>query len=117
MIGDYERENDRVTISYAETPEFGFASTTTLIFDASERSVLTLLRTGEVSGVFRFDDRDRRQRCSYETPVMPVEFTVNTRKLLNTVDENGGAVLLDYFLEIHGVNTERNRLFIEVRPI
>jgi len=48
---------------------------------------------------------------------MPVEFTVNTRKVGNTVTEKGGAILLDYCIEIRGVNTERNKLFIKVTPI
>ena len=41
VIGDYERENDRVTISYAETPDFGFAATTSLIFNALIRGYLS----------------------------------------------------------------------------
>lgn len=45
---------------------------------------------------------------------MPVEFTVNTRKVHNTVNRDGGAILLDYNIEVRGINIERNRLFIEV---
>jgi hypothetical protein len=48
---------------------------------------------------------------------MPIEFTVYTRNLRNTVAEDGGAILLDYYLEVRGVNTERNRLDIEVQPL
>ena len=117
VTGDYETENGRVTVSYDEAPEFGYTCSTSLIFEEPGRETLTLIRSGEISAVFRFDLRERRQRCSYETPLLPVEFTVNTRQLRNTVDETGGEILLDYTLEIRGVNTERNRLFIEVRPV
>ena len=58
--------------------------------------------------------KEKRQYCRYETPVMPVEFTVNTRKVHNTVNRDGGAILLDYNIEVRGTNIERNRLFIEV---
>ena len=117
VTGEYENKDGRITVSYTESPEFGYSCLTSLIFDDSDRGALTLVRAGEVSAVFRFDLRERRQRCSYETPLMPVEFTVNTRRLHNTVGEGGGAILIDYTLEIRGVNTERNRIFIEVRPI
>ena len=117
VTGDYTVENGRAVLSYEETQELGFSAVTELIFRESERGVLTLLRTGEVCSVFRFDLSERRQRCSYETPLAPLEFTVNTRGLSNTVSETGGTIRLDYSLEIQGVNTERNRLEIEVRPI
>lgn len=108
-------ENGTVTIRYTEPTEVGYENcTTSLIFREDERDVLTMVRSGDVKAAFRFDRKERRQKCSYETPIMPIEFTVNTRSVRNTVTEEGGTMLLDYYLEVRGVNTERNRLFIEV---
>ena len=107
-----------VTIRYREPSEMGYDNCiTTLIFDSQKRDVLTMVRSGDVATAFRFDLEERRQKCSYETPIMPIEFTVNTRSVKNTVTEGSGAILLDYFLEMRGVNTERNRLWIEVQVL
>ena len=116
-IGEMIRDGTRVTIRYEESADLGFACTTSLIYDEKEPDALTMVRTGEMNAAFRFDRRNRRQLCTYETPVMPIEFTVYTRHLRNTVEEEGGAILLDYYLEVRGVNTERNRLDIEVQPL
>ena len=116
-VGEMVREGTRVTIRYDEGEELGYACTTSLIYDETAPDVLTMIRTGELNATFRFDRCHRRQPCTYETPVMPVEFTVYTRNLRNTVMEDAGAILLDYYLEIRGVNTERNRLVIEVQPL
>ena len=90
---------------------------TSVFFDENDREVLTMIRAGEMNAAFRFDKRDPRQLCTYETPIMPIEFTVNTRTVRNGLEETGGVLLLDYYLEMRGVNTERNRLLIEVQPL
>ncbi len=116
-VGEMIQEGTRVTVRYEESADLGYTCTTSLIYDESEPDALTMIRTGEMNAAFRFDRRSRRQLCTYETPIMPIEFTVYTRNLRNTVREDGGAILLDYYLEVRGVNTERNRLEIEVQPL
>ncbi len=116
-IGEQSREGSRVTVSYEENAELGFACTTSLIFDENDREAMTMIRTGEMNAAFRFDKSNPRQLCTYETPIMPIEFTVNTRAVRNGLGEEGGVILLDYYLEMRGVNTERNRLLIEVQPL
>jgi uncharacterized beta-barrel protein YwiB (DUF1934 family) len=59
---------------------------------------------------------EKRQLCSYVTPFMPIEFVVNTRAVANKIKNGKGAMLLDYTIEVRGVNTERNKMIIEVRP-
>lgn len=116
-FGSYSEEGKRVSITYTEPEDIGLDCVTSLVFDKSDRKVLTMVRSGELSAAFRFDMNEKRQLCSYETPFMPVEFIVNTRKVGNNVSEKGGTILLDYCLEVRGINTERNRMFIEVRPV
>lgn len=113
--GEYIVEDEGAILRYREPDSLGCENAVTeLIFGQADRSVLTMVRSGDMTAAFRFDKNDRRQLCSYETPFMPVEFTVNTRRLDNTVSFHGGRIEIDYFLEIRGVNTERNRLVIEV---
>ena len=116
-IGKYKEENGKAVISYDEPSEAGIDnSVTSLIFDLEDRSVVTMVRQGEINSAFRFDMNERRQICSYETPFMPIEFAVNTRNVANKIKGGKGAMLLDYVIEVRGVNTERNKMMIEVRP-
>lgn len=116
--GEFLSEDGKTVIRYCEPSEMGCENAvTSLMFDPSDRNVLTMIRSGDMTAALRFDLQDRRQLCSYETPFMPIEFTVNTRRVENTVTDEGGIILLDYFLEIRGVNTERTRMKIEVQPL
>ena len=115
--GVYKEENGKAVLSYKEPDDVGLDCVTSLIFRTDDRSVITMVRSGELNAAFRFDLNEPRQLCSYETPFMPVEFTVNTKKVRNNLQEKGGAIILDYCIEVRGINTERNRMFIEVRPL
>ena len=116
-LGKYKEENGKAVISYSEPEEAGIDnSVTSLIYSTTDRSVVTMIRTGDMNAAFRFDMNERRQLCSYETPFMPVEFTVNTRNVANKIKNGSGAMLLDYIIEVRGVNTERNKMLIEVKP-
>jgi uncharacterized beta-barrel protein YwiB (DUF1934 family) len=115
--GEYREENGKAYISYKEPEEIGLDCVTMLIFSLENKNVVTMTRSGELSAAFCFDPEVKRQRCTYETPYMPVELTINTKKVANNVTDKGGAMLLDYCIEIRGVNTERNKLFIKVSPI
>lgn len=116
--GELSEEEGRYVIRYREPEELGCENAvTSLIFDPEDRAVLTMIRSGDMAAALRFDLRERRQLCSYETPFLPIEFTVNTRRVENGVGKDGGEILLDYFLEIRGVNTERTRMKIRVQPL
>ena len=118
VSGIYEEENGKVKITYKEPEEMGIENTHTILgFSPAKRNALTMVRSGDMSASFRFDMDEKRQMCSYETPFMPMEFAVNTKKVANNVKNGKGAILLDYMIEIRGVNAERNRIFIEVRPV
>ena len=113
--GEYTESDGMCVIRYKESPDIGVDNCrTALIFSPEDRNSLIMNRDGDISTACRFDMKEKRQYCRYETPVMPVEFTVNTRKVHNTVNRDGGAILLDYNIEVRGINIERNRLFIEV---
>ncbi len=117
VTGELREEEGRMTLTYRESEDLGFPCTTKLLFDTATPEVITMVRSGGMNAAFRFDRRQPRQLCTYETPVMPIEFVVNTRSVRNTVSREGGAILLDYCMEVRGVNTQRNRLFLEVQPL
>lgn len=113
--GTLDSDGDVFTVRYRENENIGFENCiTSLLFSSDCRDTLIMTREGDVSTAFKFDLKEKRQICRYETPILPMEFVINTRSLHNTVDVDGGSVLVDYNIELHGVNTERNRLFIEI---
>ncbi len=113
--GTLDTDGNRVTVRYRENENIGFENCiTSLIFFSDRRESLIMTREGDISTALKFDLNEKRQICRYETPIIPVEFVINTRSLHNTVDVEGGSMLIDYNIEIRGVNTERNRLFIEI---
>lgn len=115
--GTCTEEDGKVVIAYAEPEEFGLeGAVTALIFEPSDKGVLTMARSGEASAAFRFDMNSRRQKCVYNTPFFAAELTVITKKVVNTVKNGSGAILLDYIIEINGHKTEHNRTLIEVKP-
>ncbi len=117
VVGKYKEENGKAIICYDEPSDAGIDnSITSLIFDVVDRSVVTMVRTGDINAAFRFDMNEKRQVCSYETPFMPIEFVVNTRNVANKIKNGKGAMLLDYVIEVRGVNTERNKMMIGVKP-
>lgn len=116
--GALTKEDNRITVRYGESTEMGFDNTETMLsFDCDAPQIVTLVRTGDVSTVCRFDTNEPRQHCTYETGVMPLELTMNTRSVQNSIVNNSGKISLDYTIEMRGVKTERNRFSMEVTPI
>lgn len=110
-------DGKRIEISYDETELSGMAgSHTTLLFDKNSPGLITLIRTGVYTTSLVFNAADRRQRCMYDTGILPpFELSVLTGKLENGLSYEGGRLLLDYVIEMHGVKTEYNSMLLEVR--
>ena len=116
--GALSKENNRITVRYGERADMGFDNTETMLsFDCDSPQIVTLVRTGDVSTVCRFDTNEPRQHCTYDAGVMPLELTMNTRSVQNSINGNRGKISLDYTIEMRGVKTERNRFSMEVTPI
>ncbi len=109
----------RIELSYEESELCGMAgSRTTLLFDKVLPGLITMVRTGAYSTSLVFNAADRRQRCMYDTGILPpFELCVLTRKIDNRLSFEGGSLALDYIIEMHGVKTEFNSLLLEVREL
>lgn len=111
--GKYTYDGKRVTISYNETEESGMVgSLTALTFLADEPGIVSMIREGAVSATLVFEE-GKRHNCLYNTPIMPFEICVRTKKVVNRLDING-TLELDYIIEIRGAKAERNRFFMQV---
>ena len=113
--GELTVDEGTYTIRYNEPESVGMDNCeTSIIVSEDSKETVTMSRTGSVSMACRFDSKDRRQLCCYETSVIPVEFFIQTRKVYHNIKSDGGSILLDYCIEIRGVNAERTKMFLEV---
>lgn len=104
----------RITIRYEESELSGMEGTTTeLIFTKDEPTLVTLRRTGTVRCALVMEEH-RQHSGVYETPVMPLDLTVITHSLSNTVTEDGGVMDAYYSIRFGAVTTTRTRLRVEV---
>lgn len=117
--GTLSDNGKRIELSYEESELCGMAgSRTTLLFDKVSPGLITMVRTGTYSTSLVFNAADRRQRCMYDTGILPpFELCVLTRKIDNCLSFEGGSLALDYIIEMHGVKTEFNSLLLEVREL
>ncbi len=111
-IMSYER--GKFVLEYEETELTGMPNTVTrLEFDENDRGKLTMNRGGETNGTMFFCPGER-YITTYETGIMPLQITMSTSTLKNTIDWFGGKAHIEYDLEIHGMCAEHTVMDIEV---
>ena len=116
-VMELERDEDgRISLSYDETELTGMeGSTTTVTFAEDDPGTVTMLRFGSVTTTLVFE-QERRHICVYETPIMPFEICIYARRVQNDLTMDGGSMLLDYLIEIHGAKAERTLFELHVVP-
>ena len=104
-------------LSYDESELTGMeGSVTSVNFDMSERGLVTLMRTGNYRMVMVFE-RGVRHICTYQTPYMPIELCVATRKLENSLGADGGELYVEYSIETNSMRCELTKLRLVAMPI
>ena len=71
-----------------------------------------MIREGVVSTALVFET-GKRHHCVYQTPFMPFEVCVYTKKVENHIVD-GGYLELDYMIEIRGARAERTQFRMEL---
>ena len=113
--GELKVTDERVEIVYEEDVVTGMeGSVTTLGFDKSSPSVVTMFRTGPVDTALIFEP-GVRHICVYNTPFSAFELVVCALSVKNDLSERG-ELYLDYLTEIHGARTERCKMKIRIEP-
>ena len=113
--GSYHDDGHRITITYREGELSGLGNTKTVLhFQKSAPRTVTMTRDGAVRTALLFEEGERHI-CIYQTPLMPMEVAVKTRKVKNTIEENG-KLRLDYTIEIKGADPERTELSLTLLP-
>lgn len=111
--GELNVTDDRVEIVYEEDVVTGMeGSVTTLGFDRSTPSTVTMFRTGPVDTMLIFEPGVRHISV-YNTPFSAFELVVCALSVKNDL-LGSGELYLDYLTEIHGARTERCKMKIRI---
>ncbi len=108
----------RITVDYEDREIFEGVdeASSALVFDESNRGLVTLIRKGTVSSALVFE-QGKRHLCIYRTPYAPFEFCIRTETVKNRLSEEGGTLFVDYYTEVHGVVAEHTKLHFTVSQI
>ena len=113
--GSYYDDGTRISISYKEGELTGMDnSRTTLSFQKSEPSLITMTRDGSVRTALVFEE-GQRHLCVYQTPFMPFEVAVKTKQVENRIEENG-SLRMQYTVELKGANAEQTEFSMKLLP-
>lgn len=103
------------TLSYDESELTGMEGAVTSVnFNLSEPSLVTLVRAGAYRMAMVFE-QGQRHICAYQTPYMPIELAVTTKKLENTLTAEGGHLYAEYSIDAGGMRCERAKIRLEAR--
>ena len=115
MDARYHDDGTRVCISYKESELTGMeGSTASVSFFKSEPGLITMLRDGSVKTALIFEE-GKRHLCVYQTPIMPFEVGVYTKKVHNGIEKDG-ILEMNYTVELRGAQAEQTRLSLRVLP-
>ena len=104
----------RVELVYEEAFSSELGSTITKIgFDRAAPELITMLRSGAASTALVFENR-RRHICIYNIPSAGFEVCISTVAVDNRLLTDG-VLSLDYYMEIHGVQTDHCKLQLTIR--
>ena len=115
MEGSYHDDGTRISISYREGEQTGIKNArTTISFQKNDPTLVTMTRDGEVRTALCFEE-GRRHLSVYQTPYMPFEVAVKTKRVKNRIVEDG-TLHLDYTVELKGANAEHADFSLTLLP-
>ncbi len=115
MEGSYYDDGTRISISYREGEITGMKNArTTISFQKSDPALVTMTRDGEVRTALCFEE-GHRHLSVYQTPYMPFEVAVKTKRVKNRIVEDG-TLRLDYTVELKGANAEHTDFSLTLLP-
>ena len=110
-----EEEDGSLSVYYADPYISGVAgSSTTFAFYPS--GLATLTSTGQWTSCLAFE-KEKRLLCDYGAAGGVYSVTLHTHRLENDLTLDGGSVLVDYSVEIHGSVSEHNILELSVESV
>lgn len=112
--GEYLFLDDVGCLSYQESEVTGMEGTRTSMTIGPNR--VEVFRNGTVTSRMVFEE-GRKNSFLYSTPFGDATMGVDTRKVRQSMDENGGSAEIDYVLDLEHAVVSWNRFLITVKEI
>ena len=108
-------EDGVIEIEYSEDESMD-DTVTVISYDPKTPDTVTILHNGSVMSSL-ICERRRRHISVYSTPIMPLEVAVYTRTLEGGFTADGGEMVLDYIVELRGMDVQRTVMKIRADVI
>ena len=113
VTGKLKKAGDHtLELSYADNESLD-GTFTVIRIDAAHPNMVTIMRNGGIVNTI-VCEKGVRHISVYDTPVMPFQLAVYTKKCEGAITfEKGGVIELDYMVELRGTDIQRTMLKIE----
>ena len=113
VTGKLKKAGDHtLELSYADNESLD-GTYTVIRIDAAHPNMVTIMRNGGIVNTI-VCEKGVRHISVYDTPVMPFQLAVYTKKCEGAITfEKGGVIELDYMVELRGTDIQRTMLKIE----
>lgn len=114
--GRYVKRDGRYYVSYEGSEITGYDKTTTTLKIKDDH--VSMIRFGSDSGTSQMVFEEKKQYTGiYRTPHGNLSVDVFTNAMRVDVDEEGGEVELDYFIQLNDSEPVRNNLHVYIRKV
>ena len=114
--GKYMKQNGKYLVSYEGSEITGYDNTTTTL--KIQDNFVSMIRFGKNMGSSQMIFEENKQYTGvYRTPHGNMSVDVYTNEMEVNVDDDGGEVMLDYFVQLNSCQPVRNNLRVKIRKV
>ena len=114
--GKYVKQNGKYLVSYEGSEITGYDNTTTTL--KIQENLVSMIRFGKTMGSSQMIFEENKQYTGvYRTPHGNMSVDVYTNEMEVNVDDCGGEVMLDYFVQLNSCQPVRNNLRVKIRKV
>ena len=110
--GTYKKEDGKYIVSYEGSEITGYENTTTTL--SVEKNNVSMLRTGFPTPTQMIFEKGNKYTGQYETPFGFLYVGVITNDMEVNVDDEGGSIELDYYVQFNDNDPVKNALMVEI---
>lgn len=114
--GKYKKQNGKYFVSYEGSEISGYKDTTTTL--KIQDDYVSMIRFGKDQTTTQMIfEENKKYTGIYRTPQGNLSIDVYTNEMSVQVDDDGGEVELDYFINLNNVSSVRNNLKVKIRKV
>lgn len=110
--GTYKKEDNKYIVTYEGSEITGYENTTTILSVESDN--VSMLRTGALAPTQMIFEKGNKYTGQYETPFGFLYVGVITNEMMVNVNDEGGNIELDYYVQFNDNDPVKNALSVEI---